>query len=162
MARINSPVCPQKIFKISVAKDGRFVAIRVLLKRKLHASSGLRRNHLDLDAVLRAGQSRAVDGGSSWGVAGYHPLLPSAVHLGKCVHVGEPDGGRQDMAFVTAAEREQSVNAGQRLPSLDVDVGSAAIVGHLTSEVHGVLVNDGLGQSGASFNSLNVHGVVLG
>lgn len=114
-------------------------------------ANGLRRAqpcaacHIDLDAVFRAGQTRAVDGGPGRGVAGHHPLLPSPVHLGKGRHIAEPDSGRQHAAFIAAAERQQTVNAGQRLPGLGVDVGAAAIVGHLAGQVHGVLVDDGLG-----------------
>ena len=55
--------------------------------------SALRRDHFDFNAVMRAGQTGAVHGGARWRMARYHPLLPSAVHLVKGIHISQPDGG---------------------------------------------------------------------
>src|SRR5882672_6813080 len=125
------------------------------------ASGGrlLRGHARDLDEVLGGGQAR-LHGGARGRIRGIHPGVPHGVHVVEVAHVGEPDGGGEELGLARAGRGEEIVDLPQDLLGLALDV-SGGIAGDLARQVDGVAMHDGGAQALARLNALDAHGVLL-
>src|SRR5437879_3660403 len=142
--------------KIPLGDADRFVA-----RGDSHASGGclLRGHARDLDEVLGRGQPR-LHGGARGRIRGIHPGVPHGVHVLEVAHVGEPDGGGEELGLARARGGEEIVDLLQDLLGLALDVGGG-IAGDLACQVDGVAMHDGGAQALARLKALDGHGVLL-
>src|SRR6266849_6580160 len=122
--------------------------------------SGLLRGHArDLDEVLGRGQPR-LHGGARGRIRGIHPGVPHGVHVVEVSHVGEPDGGGEELGFARAGRGQEIVDLFQDLLGLTLDVGGG-VAGDLPGQVDGVTVHDGGAQALARLKALDAHVALL-
>src|SRR5882672_2434408 len=96
--------------------EARYVAIlrdaakTPLLRMRAHTTGdrSLRRCHHDLHDMRRF-EIDADAGPHRW-ILRIDPFVPGAVHLALPLHVGDVDDGREDLAFIRAAQREALVD----------------------------------------------------
>src|SRR6266446_2156210 len=119
----------------------------------------LRGHARDLDEVLGCGQTR-LHGGARGRIRGIHPGVPHGVHILEVAHVGEPDGGGEELGLARARGGEEIVDLLQDLLGLALDVGGG-IAGDLARQVDGVAMHDGGAQALARLKALDGHGVLL-
>jgi len=82
------------------------------------------------------------------------------VHVVEVAHVGEPDGGGEELGLARARRGEEIVDLLQDLLGLTLDVGGG-IAGDLARQVDGVAMHDGGAQALARLNALDAHGILL-
>src|SRR6266851_1965524 len=119
----------------------------------------LRGHARDLDEVLGRGQTR-LHGGARGRIRGIHPGVPHRVHVVEVAHVGEPDGGGEELGLARARPGEEIVDLLQDLLGLALDV-RGGIAGDLARQVDGVAMHDGGAQALARLDALDAHGVLL-
>ena len=77
-----------------------------------------RRDHADLDAILRPGEPGLHRGPRRFAVR-CDPAIPDAVHLVEIGDIGEIEIGGEDSALVGAGLGEQGIDPGQYFGGLD-------------------------------------------
>src|SRR5438094_791474 len=108
----------------------------------------------DLDEELLLRQLR-LDGGARRCVDGIDPGVPRRVHLIVRLHLGEVHGGRQQIRLVGADGGQERVDLLQ--DGLGLRLCRRLVAGHLTGEVDGVAVDDGLAHAGSDLVALDAH-----
>src|ERR1700716_4160346 len=115
------------------------------LRCRHHDFHDMRRFEIDADA-----------GPHRW-ILGVDPFVPGAVHLALPLHVSDVDDGREDLAFIRAAQREALVDPGERLCALLVHRGGDRI-GRDRHGEHKVVVNDGAAAGWREARKATDHG----
>src|SRR5450432_3634171 len=146
VSKMHAPTSQKKL-SVIFSKSGRLVPLRIAL--------GLCRDDGDFDLEFGGSQLGAHHRGARGSLARGHPRLPNAVHFRERGHVGEPDGRRQQPAFIGVRFFEQGVDRGQDLPRLDGDAGAG---GNLSRQVYGLVVYHGLRHTRPGLNALDRHG----
>src|SRR5947208_3386744 len=113
-----------------------------------------RGDYRDLDEELLLRQLR-LDGGARRCVDGIDPGVPRRVHLIVRLHLGEVHGGRQQIRLVGADGGQERVDLLQ--DGLGLRLCRRLVAGHLTGEVDGVAVDDGLAHAGSDLVALDAH-----
>lgn len=96
--------------------------------------------------------------GAGGGVALWHPAVPDVVEGLEVVHCLEIDGGGEQVLAVAADFFKQSVYTGQHTFSLVGDGAEAVFrARHLTTQVDGVVVDDGAAHAWLGVMTLDIH-----
>src|SRR5689334_20341938 len=117
-----------------------------LLHGRHHNLDDVRRFEIDADASAHR-RVLAID-----------PLIPSPVHLGLALDVGDIDDRREDSALVRAAQREAFVDTGERLHALLIHRGSDRIGSDRDGE-NKIVVRDRAAAGGCETGKARDHGL---
>ena len=93
-------------------------------------------------------------GGAGRRVLRIDPFVPDRVHLGKVLHVIQPDDRLQQLRLVGAGRLEQPVDGCENVRRL---LRNRLAVAYLAGEVYGVAIDHGLGHARADFDTTDGH-----